>query len=112
MWVDRGAFCAYTRAEVGCSRFSEPIGEPGGDDTFRLIVSHQDQVVSLPPGAEVTAYNGHCDYAALRIGDHIMTFQGHPEFVPSYSREIMALRREQIGMLSAAGLGLAPSVGR
>ena len=76
---------------------SERIGEPGGDDTFRLIVSHQDQVVSLPPGAEVTAYNGHCDYAALRIGDHIMTFQGHPEFVPSYSREIMALRREQIG---------------
>lgn len=76
---------------------SEQMSEPEGDGTFRLIVSHQDQVVALPPGAEVTAYNPHCEYAGLRIGDHVMTFQGHPEFVPGYSREIMSLRREQIG---------------
>ena len=32
-----------------------------------------------------------------QVGDHILTFQGHPEFVPAYSREIMEFRREMIG---------------
>jgi GMP synthase-like glutamine amidotransferase len=79
-------------------RIASPrIGDPQGDGTFRLIVSHQDQVVALPPGAEVTAYNPHCEVAGMRIGDHILTFQGHPEFVPGYSRAIMDFRKEMIG---------------
>ena len=33
----------------------------------------------------------------VQLEDHILTFQGHPEFVSGYSREIMELRREAIG---------------
>ena len=38
-----------------------------------------------------------CENAVVQIGDHILTFQGHPEFVSSYSREIMEYRRATIG---------------
>jgi GMP synthase (glutamine-hydrolysing) len=27
----------------------------------------------------------------------MLTFQGHPEFIPAYSREIMTFRRDMIG---------------
>jgi GMP synthase-like glutamine amidotransferase len=37
------------------------------------------------------------DAQLLADGEHILTFQGHPEFIPEYSRDIMALRREMIG---------------
>lgn len=64
---------------------------------LQLLASHQDQVMLAPVGAQVIARNDHCDIAGFRIGEHILTFQGHPEFIPEYSREIMALRREMIG---------------
>ena len=67
----------------------------GGD--LQLLASHQDQVMLAPEGALVIARNDHCDIAGFRIGEHILTFQGHPEFIPEYSRDIMALRREMIG---------------
>lgn len=41
---------------------------------------HQDQVVELPPGAEVIGSSDFCENAALVYGDHIWTIQPHPEF--------------------------------
>ncbi|APX11050.1 type 1 glutamine amidotransferase [Tateyamaria omphalii] len=41
---------------------------------------HQDQVVALPPGAEVIGSNAFCENAALVYGDRIWTIQPHPEF--------------------------------
>ncbi|TXS93826.1 GMP synthase [Parahaliea maris] len=67
--------------------------EPG----FDILVSHQDQVVENASGATVLAGSEFCENAVCQVGDHILTFQGHPEFVPGYSREIMEYRREQIG---------------
>jgi len=69
----------------------------GQGDVLRLLASHQDQVVKAPQDAQVIATNGHCDIAGLRIGDNVLTFQGHPEFIPEYSREIMHFRRPMIG---------------
>lgn len=62
-----------------------------------LIASHQDQVMTMPAGAVVVATSDHCNIAGFRLGNHILTFQGHPEFIPDYSREIMQFRREMIG---------------
>ena len=67
------------------------------DLDFDILVSHQDQVVSNATGARVLAGSEFCENAVCQIGDHILTFQGHPEFVPEYSREIMEFRREMIG---------------
>mgnify|MGYP005851018673 CR=1 FL=1 len=41
---------------------------------------HQDQVVDLPPGAEVVGRSPFCAYAALVYGETIWTIQPHPEF--------------------------------
>jgi GMP synthase-like glutamine amidotransferase len=64
---------------------------------FDVLVSHQDQVVENAVGAKVLASSEFCENAVCQVGDHILTFQGHPEFVPAYSREIMEFRREMIG---------------
>jgi GMP synthase-like glutamine amidotransferase len=68
-------------------------GEPG----FEILVSHQDQVVTPARGAEILAGSEFCENAVCQLGEHILTFQGHPEFIPRYSRELMTLRRELIG---------------
>ena len=76
-----------------------------GDWTLNILVSHQDQVVTAPQNADVLASSEFCENAVCQIGDHILTFQGHPEFVPDYSREIMTFRRKLIGEeVYAAGL--------
>ena len=67
-------------------------GEPG----FDILVSHQDQVVENAVGASVLAGSDFCENAVCQIGEHILTFQGHPEFLPEYSREIIDFRREMI----------------
>jgi GMP synthase-like glutamine amidotransferase len=68
-----------------------------GELDFGILASHQDQVVTNAEGARVLASSEFCENAVCQIGDHILTFQGHPEFVPGYSREIMGFRREMIG---------------
>ena len=68
-----------------------------GAPEFRILVSHEDQVTRVAPGMEVLAGSGFCENAVCQIGDHILTFQGHPEFDPGYAREIMRHRREKIG---------------
>lgn len=47
---------------------------------FRLPMVHQDQVVALPPGAELLASTGHCAFAAFVLGERVLGLQGHPEF--------------------------------
>jgi len=67
------------------------------DMDLDILVSHQDQVLELAPGAQVLAGSDFCEYAVCQVGDHILTFQGHPEFVPGYARTTMQFRRELLG---------------
>ncbi len=57
---------------------------------------HQDQVVALPEGAEVIASSEFCENAALVYGDHILTYQPHPEFEASYTNGLITYRGEGI----------------
>ncbi|MEH6549413.1 MAG: amidotransferase [Pseudomonadales bacterium] len=73
--------------------------------TMSVVVSHQDQVVETATGAKVLGGTDFCPNAVCQIGDHILTFQGHPEFVADYSRTIIEFRREMIGEdVAQAGL--------
>ncbi len=65
-------------------------------DEFRLIASHQDQVVEAPDGAVVFAEGPGCPVAGMTIGSAI-SFQGHPEFTPELSQLLTLDRRERIG---------------
>jgi len=70
--------------------------EPPADEV-RLIVSHRDQVETLPPGAVVLGGNDHCPVSILRIGERLLGFQGHPEFTPAYAAALLESRRDRIG---------------
>ena len=74
-----------------------PAWHDGGSEALNILVSHQDQVVENAKGAKVLASSDFCENAVCQIGDQILTFQGHPEFIPEYSREIMEFRRQQFG---------------
>jgi GMP synthase-like glutamine amidotransferase len=76
---------------------SAPAWHDDAGADLDILVSHQDQVVTNAAGARVLASSEFCENAVCQIGEHILTFQGHPEFVPAYSREIMEFRREAIG---------------
>ena len=79
-------------------RFSErPDWFDDGELEFPILVSHQDQVESVPASARLLAGSEFCPNAAFQVGEHILTLQGHPEFLSGYSREIIEYRREQIG---------------
>lgn len=63
-------------------------------NTFSLGVSHQDQVLTLPPGAIQVARNAFCEYAALAYpGAAAISFQGHPEFHPGFSCALYEVRK-------------------
>ena len=85
---------------IGLATSTVYVSKPWMDqakETFALIVSHKDQVTALPPHAELIAGDDFCAYASYQIGDHILAFQGHPEFTPEYARQSMHGRREMIG---------------
>lgn len=69
----------------------------GGPDAVNVLVSHQDQVIRPPEGAVVLAASDFCPNAMLRIGERILTMQGHPEMnVPTVDR-LLDMRRDRVG---------------
>ncbi len=64
---------------------------------IRMLVSHQDQVSVPASGAEVIASSDFCPIAMMRLGENMLTFQGHPEFVKKYSESLINMRREIYG---------------
>ena len=77
--------------------------------TFRMLMSHQDQVMRLPDGAELLARADYCPVAAYRLEDYVFSVQGHPEFVPALSEKLIQARRSTLGedVAEAALLSLA-----
>ena len=65
----------------------------GHTTDYALVSSHQDQVVALPPRAELLAGSSFCPIAMYRIDKHVFALQGHPEFSREYSGALMNVRR-------------------
>ncbi|NOX76658.1 MAG: GMP synthase [Gammaproteobacteria bacterium] len=61
---------------------------------YQLIVSHQDQVTTLPDDAELLAGSEFCPIAMFQRGEHILAIQGHPEFSRAYAETLMRYRRD------------------
>lgn len=83
---------------VHAAHFTElPSWHDQGEERFHLLVSHQDQVIQPPPEARIWAGSDFCPNAVCQIGEHILTFQGHPEFIKDYAKSLLHVRRETIG---------------
>jgi GMP synthase (glutamine-hydrolysing) len=77
---------------VAPAPWMEPDAAP-----FRILMSHQDQVVRLPADAELVATADYCPVGAYRVGERLFCVQGHPEFTPGVSRSLTTRRRAVIG---------------
>jgi GMP synthase-like glutamine amidotransferase len=78
-------------------------------DHIRLIASHQDQVVALPPDATLLAGNAGCPNGGMLVGDRAWTLQLHPEFTPALADSLLAGRVDVLGaeVVEAARASLA-----
>lgn len=70
--------------------------DPPGE-RLNLLSSHKDQVSRMPDGARLIATSDFCPVSGFVMGNQVMTLQGHPEFLPDYSRDLMEMRRELLG---------------
>jgi GMP synthase-like glutamine amidotransferase len=65
-----------------------------GEPSLSIPVSHQDQIIDLPPDAVVLAASEFTPYAVLEYPQRrAISFQGHPEFSPAYATALIDLRR-------------------
>ncbi|WP_211284223.1 type 1 glutamine amidotransferase [Oceanimonas doudoroffii] len=78
---------------VGAQPYQYADSVPAAGAAF---VFHQDQVVDLPPGAEVLGGSSHCRQGVLGYPFPALSVQYHPEFPPSY---VEALARRYSGNL-------------
>ncbi len=75
--------------------------------SFRILNSHQDQVVDIPPGGRIMGWNEHCPVSMLAVGDNMIGIQGHPEFDPGYSLLLMESRRGTVLPEDVVDAGIA-----
>jgi GMP synthase-like glutamine amidotransferase len=81
---------------VGEQTYRVLVREPwmDGADEIRLPGSHQDQVVEVPPAAEVVAASDFTPIGALAWRDQpAVSIQLHPEFEPAYAKALIESRR-------------------
>jgi GMP synthase-like glutamine amidotransferase len=75
---------------------------------FRVPVSHQDQVVTVPPAGRVVGGNQFSPNGMLAYQDQpALSFQCHPEFDPGFARALIESRRDHLPDSDAALASLA-----
>ncbi len=67
-----------------------------GLSSYKLLYSHQDQVVAIPEDAKVIAGHDFCPFSSVKKGQHIITWQGHPEFNPEIVLDIANYKKDTI----------------
>ena len=68
--------------EMGATEVTQCGRDPifsGLAPAFKVWQTHIDEIIKLPPQAEVIAGNEHSAVQAMAIGDHCRTVQWHPE---------------------------------
>jgi GMP synthase-like glutamine amidotransferase len=101
---------APTGWAVGVKEVEVLAKEPWMDpvvDSFRILHSNADQISSLPPGARLLGQAREVPVSVLAIDNHIIGFQGHPEFPSAYSAVLMEARRGSLIPDQVVEAGLA-----
>lgn len=62
----------------------------------KVLVYHQDQIVSLPPEAEIIGGSQHCPYGALQYPFAARSIQFHPEFTNEFVSALIRFRNDPI----------------
>ena len=75
-------------------------------DSYRVIISNQDQITKLPRGSRVVASTDHCPFSMFTIGRHVLGIGGHPEMPIPYLRALIELKRGTSIAVEVADKGL------
>jgi GMP synthase-like glutamine amidotransferase len=84
---------------VGLHDYAVASRQPWMDlaDRVSIPASHQDQVVTQPPGTTVTLASAFTPYAGLAWEDRsAISFQFHPEFEPAFAKALIDARRDRL----------------
>jgi GMP synthase-like glutamine amidotransferase len=84
---------------VGLHRYDVTAAAPwmDGAESFAIPASHQDQVFELPPQSRAVAASPFTPFAALEYLDSAaISFQGHPDFSPEFTRALLDIRRDRL----------------
>lgn len=60
-----------------------------GSQELKLYYDHHDQVTHLSKGATRFATSDFCKNEGFLLNNHILTFQGHPEYTDVYIRHLI-----------------------
>ena len=66
-------------------------------NSVRLLMMCQDQVVQLPENSTVLAGNKKCPVGIFRVGKTMLGIQAHPEFSKAYDQLLMENRIDRMG---------------
>ncbi len=91
---------------VGLHRYNIIEPPPGMREplAFAIPAFHQDQVVTLPPGARVLAASDFTPFASIGYDDDTVSVQGHPEFSPVFCAALIEAERDVYGPLAGPAL--------
>ena len=76
-------------------------------DTFRIIHSNADQILSAPDRLRVLGSSAGVPVSVIAVGDHFIGFQGHPEFEVAYASVLIEARRGVVIPDDAVDSGLS-----
>lgn len=81
---------------------------------IHLLMMCQDQVLELPPAAQVLAAHEKCPVGIMQVGEKMLGIQAHPEFSKAYDQLLMESRVERMGedTVNAGVASLAKDVHR
>ena len=65
--------------------------------SLNLYSAHNEQVVALPPNAEVLGGSAFCPIGSYKIGNHIFTTEYHPEMTPEFIIDLSHAFEKYVG---------------
>lgn len=89
-----GEVCPSSKFRLGPGTYQLDATDWWDGGEVSIPAFHGDVVVMPPPEAEVIGRTEGIDVGAMRIGDHILTIQNHPEYQPHYF-DVLIDRRGQ-----------------
>ena len=91
------------RLNLAESFWNKPYAS-GFPNNPKILESHQDHVVVLPPGGELLASSPNTPVQMYAVGESILCIQGHPEFHPDVVDDLVSSRMDEGTIAAEVGL--------
>lgn len=80
--------------------------------SFRILHSNADQIIQTPARMRILGRSDPAAVSLVAVGDHMIGFQGHPEFTSAYASVLIEARRGNLIPGEVVDAGLASLSGQ